>query len=161
LMTIPATGGMPTPLPVPYGANGAISPDGTTLAYTPHSTDTRTWKRYRGGMATDVWLMNLVDKASKRITDWEGDDPIPMWFKDTVYDLTDMGDGPTGYEGEGGHRLNIWVYDTKTGKRSRVTHFKDFDVKWPSIGPGPSGEGEIVFQNGSNIYLQSLAGGEP
>src|SRR6185369_13500172 len=63
LMTIPTTGGMPTQLPVPYGANGSISADGIWLAYTPHTTDFRTWKRYRGGMATDVWLFNLKDKS--------------------------------------------------------------------------------------------------
>ena len=48
-MTIPSTGGLPEKLAPPYGANGAISPDGRTLAYTPHSRDHRTWKRYRGG----------------------------------------------------------------------------------------------------------------
>src|SRR6185369_239065 len=148
-------GGMPTRLPVPYGANGTISDDGTWLAYTPHSTDLRTWKRYRGGMATDVWLFNLKDHSSKRITDWEGTDTIPMWNGDKVYYLSDMGTGDTGYDGE--HRLNIWVYDTKSSQRKQVTHFKDFDVKWPSMGPGADGKGEIVFQQGSGLYLLALA----
>lgn len=157
LMSVPAAGGMPTPLPVPYGANAALNADGTWLAYTPHSTDNRTWKRYRGGMATDIWLLNLADKSSKQITTWEGNDTIPMWHKDKVYYLTDM--GPTGYDGD--FRMNIWVYDTKSGTRTQLTKFKDFDVRWPSIGPGPSGEGEIVFQNGSSVYLLALGGGQP
>jgi tricorn protease-like protein len=147
LFTISPSGGMPAQLPVPYGANGALSADGTMLAYTPHTTDTRTWKRYRGGMATDIWLLNLKDKSSKKITDWEGTDTLPMWAKDKVYYLSDQ--GPE-------HRLNIWVYSTASGKAKQVTRFQDFDVKWPSMGPGPGGKGEIVFQNGASLYLLNL-----
>src|SRR5262249_53778322 len=54
------------------------------------------------------------------------------------------------------HKLNIWSYDTKTEKREQITQFKDLDVKWPSIGPGPDGKGEIVFQRGSELYLLDL-----
>jgi len=154
LFMIGAAGGMPEQLPVPYGANGSISADGTWLAYTPHSTDTRTWKRYRGGMATDVWLFNLKDKTSKRATDWEGTDTIPMWFKDKVYYLSDRGTGEDGMGGD--HRLNIWEYSTASGRSRQVTKFKDFDIKWPSIGPGPQGKGEIVFQHGTGLYLLDL-----
>ncbi|MBL9121683.1 MAG: PD40 domain-containing protein [Phycisphaerae bacterium] len=146
LFTVPSNGGLPTQLPVPYGANGAISSDGTWLAYTPHSIDTRTWKRYRGGMQTDIWLYNLTSGESKRITDWEGQDSIPMWRGDKVYYLSDAGDE---------HRLNIWRYDTKSGKRDQLTRFKDFDVKWPAIGP-ESGSGEIVFQYGAKIWRLDL-----
>src|SRR5690606_9523675 len=151
LFIAPAEGGLPTQLPVPYGANGAISTaDGEGnqwLAYTPHSTDFRTWKRYRGGMATDIWLFNLKDKSSKRVTEWEGTDTIPMWHKDKLYYLAD--EGPD-------HRLNIWVYNAKTGHRKQVTKFKDFDVKWPSMGPGRHGNGEIIFQNGTSLWLLNL-----
>ncbi len=147
LWTVPATGGLPTKLPVPYGANGAISPDGTWLAYTPHAIDHRTWKRYRGGMATDIWLFNLRTNESKKITDWEGTDSLPMWHGSKVYYLSDDG---------AGHKQNIWVYDTQSAAREQVTFFKEFDVKWPSIGPGPSGGGEIVLQHGSDLYLVDL-----
>ncbi|MBC7834706.1 MAG: PD40 domain-containing protein [Phycisphaerales bacterium] len=151
LFTTSAAGGLPTQLPVPYGANGSISADGTWLAYTPHSTDTRTWKRYRGGMATDVWLFNLKDNTSKRITDWEGTDSQPMWHGATVYYMSDQ--GPE-------HRLNIWSYDTASGKRAQVTKITDYDVKWPSIGPGKGGKGEIIFQYGPQLSLVDLATGK-
>lgn len=150
-----AKGGLPEKLPVPYGGFGAVSPDGEWLAYTPHSTDTRTWKRYRGGMATDIWLFNLKTNASKKITDWEGTDTIPMWVPggkgDKVYYLSDA--GPE-------HRLNIWSYSIAGGERVQVTKFADDDVKWPSIGPGDNGEGEIVFQLGSQLRLLNLKSGE-
>ena len=151
LFTVAAEGGLPERLPVPYGGFAQVSPDGTWLAYTPHSTDTRTWKRYRGGMATDVWLFNLKDHSSRKITDWEGTDTIPMWVPggkgDVVYYLSDA--GPE-------HRLNIWACQVKDGKREQLTTFKDWDVKWPSIGPGPKGRGEIVFQLGAELHLFDL-----
>lgn len=147
MYVVSAKGGLPEKLPIPYGVNGSISADGAWLAYTPHSTDFATWKRYRGGMATDIWLFNLRTHKSKRMTDWEGTDTLPMWHGDKVYYLSDA--GPE-------HRLNIWVYDTRTGKREQITRFTDFDVKWPSIGPGEKGEGEIVFQQGSHLYLLNL-----
>lgn len=148
LYTVAASGGMPDKVPVPYGAAGAISADGTWLAYTPHNRDTRTWKRYRGGMASDVWLYNLKSGESKKITDWEGTDTQPMWQGQTIYYLSDQGST---------HRLNIWSYDTRSGKRNAVTKYAAYDVKWPSIGPGPKGRGEIVFQLGPELMLLDLA----
>ncbi len=155
LLSVPSTGGLPTRLPVPYAGFGAISPDGTWLAYTPHSIDTRTWKRYRGGMQTDVWLYNLKDNSSRRISDWEGTDTIPMWVPGgdgkTVYFLSDR--GPE-------HRLNIWAYDVAGDRSRQVTSHTEFDVRWPSIGPGSAGKGEIVFQLGSELRLLDLATGK-
>ena len=150
LFTISTDGGLPEQLPVPYGANGTISPDGTWLAYSPYQRDSRTWKRYRGGMATDIWLFNLEDHSARRVTDWEGTDTLPMWHGRTLYYLSDAGPA---------HRLNIWSYDIETGNRTQVTAFTEFDVKWPSIGPGTQNTGEIVFQYGASLYLLDLATG--
>jgi tricorn protease len=147
LFTVGAAGGLPEKLPVPYGANGAISPNGTWLAYTPHTRDFSTWKRYRGGMATDIWLFNLEDNSARKITDWEGTDTLPMWNGRDLYYLSDAGRE---------HRLNLWSYDTVTGDREQLTDFDDYDVKWPSLGPGPTDRGEIVFQNGSDLFLFDL-----
>lgn len=138
---------LPTKLPIPYGTNGAIDATGTWLAYTPFSHDYRTWKRYRGGLASDVWLFNLKTNQSKQMTDFEGTDSLPMWFGDTVYYVTDA--GPE-------HRINIWAYNTASGERFQITKFTDDDCKFPSIGPGPDGKGEIVVQNGAGLYLVSL-----
>ncbi len=138
---------LPKKLPVPYGTNASISADGKWLAYTPHSHDHRTWKRYRGGMASDIWLYNLETNESKQITDWEGTDSLPMFHGDTVYYVADA--GPE-------HRLNIWSYNVSSGQRNQVTFFHDYDCKWPSIGPGRDGKGEIIVQNGSGLWLVNL-----
>ena len=152
LFTVSPKGGMPDKLPVPYGAFASISPNGEWLAYTPHTTDNRTWKRYRGGMATDVWLFNLKTNQSRQATDWEGTDSIPMWVPGgdgkVLYYLSD--NGPE-------HRLNIWSFNVESGARKQITAHKDNDVRWPSVGPGAGGKGEIVFQLGSELRLLDLA----
>ncbi|MFK7759397.1 MAG: S41 family peptidase [Phycisphaerales bacterium] len=151
LFTVSPEGGMPSKVPVPYGAVGAIDDSGEWLAYTTDSRDFRTWKRYRGGLATDIWLFNLQSNESKKITDWEGTDTTPMWHDDKVYFVSDNGS-------EG--RLNIWSYDTKRDRSEQITTFSDHDVKFASMGPGSSGKGEIVFQLGSQIHLLDLRNGK-
>jgi len=151
LYTVSAKGGLPEKLPIPYGALAAVSADGRWVAYTPHTQDFATWKRYRGGMQTDIWLFDLKELKSKRMTDWEGNDTAPMWQGKKVYYVTDA--GPE-------HRGNIWVYDTANGSRKQITKYADFDVKWPSHGPGPKGEGEIVFQHGSELCLLDIPTGK-
>lgn len=140
-------GGLPQRLPVPYGGNGAVSADGRWLAYTPIPFDFRTWKRYEGGTAMDIWLFDLQAKTSRKITEWPGTDSMPMWNGTTVYYLSDA--GPS-------HLLQIWSFDTIGGVRQQVTDLPEFDVRFPAIGPGPDGRGEIVFQHGSRLMLLSL-----
>lgn len=147
IFTVSPSGGLPEMLPIPYGANGVFDAAGEWAAYTPNWRDFRTWKRYRGGLASDVWLFNTKTLASKQITDFDGTDTLPMWHGESVYFLSDRDDA---------HRLNIWAYNVKSGKTEQVTSFKEYDVKFPSIGPGPAGKGEIVFQNGPELYLLDL-----
>ncbi|MBM44462.1 MAG: hypothetical protein CMJ36_05570 [Phycisphaerae bacterium] len=150
LYTVDAEGGLPRELPVPYGAAGAIHGNGALLAYTPHSRDGRTWKRYRGGMASDVWIMDLEGLDAVQVTDWEGTDTQPMWHGDMLYYLSDAGPN---------HRLNLWRYDLTNGTRTQVTNFDQFDVLWPSIGPGPDGGGEIIFQHGADLMVLDISSG--
>ena len=144
LFTVDPEGGLPEQLPVPYGSMGAISDDGVWLAYTPQNRDTRTWKRYQGGLASDIWLFNLETKESRRLTEWAGTDTQPMWIGKDLYYLSDAGPEM---------RLNIWKADIATGRLTQVTRFDDHDCKFPAVGPGERGRGEIVFQNGASLYL--------
>lgn len=143
---VDAQGGLPESLPMPYGANAAIDQTGTWVAYTPNQRDGRTWKRYRGGMASDIWVVNLKTGESKRVTDWEGTDTMPMWHGDDLYYLSDA--GPE-------HRLNLWRYDVGGDDHEQLTNFANYDIKWPSIGPDDDGPARFVFQNGADLYVHN------
>jgi tricorn protease len=143
LFKVSAQGGLPEQLPVAYGEFGAISPDGHALAFTPVSTDFATWKRYRGGMAPDIWLFDLEKKTAENITHNDAKDTQPMWHGQTLYFLSDRDEH---------ERDNIWAYNTSTKQTKQVTHFTDSDVHFPSVGPD-----ELVFENEGRLYLLDLA----
>jgi tricorn protease len=69
-----------------------------------------------------------------------------MWADDgTLYFMSDREDGT----------LNIYKYDVQTKKTTRVTEYKDYDVKYPSIGPG-----QIVYQYEEALHLLDLKTGQ-
>ncbi len=135
-------GGLPEKLPVPYGEFGTFSPDGKQFVYMPMSQDFRTWKRYRGGWAPDLWLFDLNNFASKNLTNDPANDAQPMWRDNTLYFMSDRGKTA---------RSNIWAQDVATGKARQVTSLTGFDITFPSMGAGA-----IVFQAGGRLYLLDL-----
>ena len=72
-------GGMAVKLPIPYGEFGTFSPDGKQFAYTQKSRTFRTWKRYRGGMAPEIFLFNLDDFSSEIIIDSDANDELRIF----------------------------------------------------------------------------------
>jgi tricorn protease len=135
-------GGLAEKLPVPYGEFGSLSPDGKILAYMPISRDFRTWKRYRGGMAPDIWLFDLNQIKAKNMTDNPANDSQPMWHGKTLYFLSDRGPN---------QRHNIWAIDLESEEARQITNFEDFDIHFPALGPS-----EIVFEAGGKLYLLDL-----
>ena len=144
LYRVPIDGGMPMRLPTDRGSLAAVAPDHSGLAYNRIGRHVRTWKRYEGGLAQDIWLKDFESKTISKITDWNGTDHFPMWEGKTIYFASDREDGT----------LNIYGYDTETKQTKRLTFFKDYDVKYPS-----SGEGKIVFQHGPGLKVLDLASG--
>jgi tricorn protease len=146
LFTVATEGGQPIELPLPYGAFGSIDASGRRLAYTPdlHS-EFSTWRRYQGGMAQDVWLFDLASLQSKRLTDWPGDDALPMWHGSEVFFVSDRGESG---------RINLWSVDVDSGKFTQRTRFEEFDVRFPSAGPD-----DIVFENGGKLWRYEFQGG--
>ena len=140
---IAPAGGLPKQLPIPYGELASFSPDGKKLAYTPRTNAFRTWKRYRGGLASDIWVFDLAGGSAEIITKDPANDDFPMWAGNKLYFLSDR--GPE-------QRANIWVYDFGTKESTQLTKFNEFDVHSPSLGPS-----EIVFEAGGVLYLLSLA----
>ncbi|HEX5069170.1 MAG TPA: PDZ domain-containing protein [Vicinamibacterales bacterium] len=136
------TGGLPEKLPVPYGEFGAFSRDGRQFVYMPQSQDFRTWKRYRGGWAPDLWLFDLQTLASRNLTSNPANDAQPMWRGNTVYFLSDR---------DKVERNNIWALDTTNGRTRQITTLTRYDITFPSI----NGD-TIVFQAGGRLNLLDL-----
>lgn len=141
LFTVPVGGGLPQKMILPTAGLSSYAPDGGKIAFNRVTTENRTWKRYKGGWAPDVWIYDFAANKSERITDWEGSDNFPMWQGDTIWYTSDR----TG-------RLQIWAYDTKAKQHRQVTFHEEYDVKNPSQGPGA-----IVYENGGWLYVLDLA----
>jgi tricorn protease len=150
LYSVPSAGGLPTPFPLAFAGDGAVSADGRYLAYADYGPGLESWKRYRGGYAPDIWLLDLNNNVPKRVTTWEGFDSTPMWHGTSLYYVSDRGSE---------QRRNIWSYDLQAKKHRQLTTFADFDVTSASIGPGEDGGGEIIFEHGAQINLLNLRSG--
>ncbi len=136
-------GGLETPLQIPEGSGATLSPDGKSLAYTPITREFRTWKRHRGGRAQDVWTYDLEKDTAKRITDYDGTDQHPIWYKDKIYFVSDRD-----------LTLNFYSYDLKSGAVAKITNYADYDVLWPS-----GKEGVVAYENGGFLYKLDLESG--
>jgi tricorn protease len=143
LFSVPPGGGLPQQLPLPWAEYGAISPDGHTLAYLPHWRDFRTWKRYRGGLVTNIWLFDLRTHQAKEVPGKDSNDTDPMWHGTTLYFVSDRGPH---------ERANIWSYNTRNGRLRQVTHFEDYDIHFPAMGPDA-----MVFEQGGKLWLMDMA----
>ena len=93
LFTVSKDGGPPEALSVPMAFTGAYSPDGRRLVYAPLDggqfgrTPERwvAWKRYRGGDASYLWIVNLADLTMEKIPRTDSNDINPMWVGDKIY----------------------------------------------------------------------------
>src|SRR5436190_4074549 len=141
---VPFAGGMETPMPIPESGGGMYSPDGKSFVYTPIDRDFRSFKRYRGGRAQDVWVYDLAQNQSRRLTDFRGTDAQPMWIGDTIYFASDR--DPT---------MNLYAMSPQGGEARKLTTFDTYDVLWPSAGPDA-----IVFENGGQIWRYDVAAGK-
>ncbi len=132
------SGGVPQALPVPRGGWCSFSPDGQQMAYNRVFREFRTWKRYRGGQADEIWLHHFGTGETTRLTSDPAQDIFPMWHGDRIYFVS---------EREESHQANLYVMDLKTRKPRRLTDFTEFAVKFPSLG-----DTGIVFENGGYLY---------
>ncbi|MBU8871819.1 MAG: PDZ domain-containing protein [Gemmatimonadales bacterium] len=146
LYRINVAGGMATRLPVDRGSLASVAPDRSGIAYNRLGRHTRTWKRYEGGLAQDIWVKDFKSGDISRITDWQGSDQFPMWGEGAIYFASDR-DNAT---------LNIYRYDTTSKKTTPLTTYKKFDVKYPSLG-----ENKIIYQHGPGLTVLDLANGKP
>jgi tricorn protease len=145
LFTVGMDAELPQQLPVPRGGFTAFSPDDSKMAFNRVFREFRTWKHYRGGMADDIWIYDFKTGATENLTNNPAQDTCPMWGPDNkIYFISDR-DG----------RMNLFSTDLASKETKQLTKFKDFDIKFPSIG-----KQSIVFEEAGYIWRYDLASGK-
>jgi tricorn protease len=145
LFTVGLDAELPQQLPVPRGGFVSFSPDDSKMAYNQVFREFRTWKHYRGGMADDVWIYDFKTGATENLTSNPAQDICPMWGPDNkIYFISDRD-----------NRMNLFVIDLATKETKQLTHFTDYDIKFPSIG-----KDSIVFEQAGYIWRYDLASGQ-
>ena len=145
--SVSVDGGLPEPFPMDQGGLLSYSPDGTKIAYNMIFRNFRQWKRYTGGLAQAITIYDLKNNTSFDVphTDWT--DTFPMWHGNTIYFSSDR--GPE-------HHLNLYSYNLGSKQVEQLTHFSDWDVMWPSLGPDA-----IIFENAGYLYTYDFQSKQP
>ncbi len=144
LYTVSTEGGLEEELPLPMGFEGAYSPEGTQIAYVPISRAFYAWKRYRGGMATPIWIANLSNSHIEKVPREGSNDFNPMWAAGKVWFLSDR-NGP----------VTLFSFDPKTKKVAQSIANTGLDFKSACAGPGA-----IVYEQFGAINLYDLKSGK-
>jgi len=148
LFTVSVEGGFPTELPLPMGVQASYSPDASHIAYVPRwnrrlgaANSYIAIKRYRGGLASPIWIVNLADSSIVKIPRENSNDFNPMWIGDKIYFLSDR-NGP----------VTLFVYDTNTKAVTEVLKNDGFDFKSASAAPGA-----VVYEQLGSLHWFDLA----
>src|SRR5467141_1205874 len=144
LFLVSPQGGTAKPLQVPRASLTTFSPDGTKIAYLETSQEFRTWKRYRGGWSLPIAIYDLKKNSYEELPKTTGMDLFPMWHGNAIYFISDR-------EGV----MNLYSYDLGSKQTKKLTDYKEYDIKWPSLGPDGT-----VYENGGLLYEFNLASGK-
>ncbi|MBK7303125.1 MAG: hypothetical protein IPI90_07680 [Saprospiraceae bacterium] len=98
-------------LPFPHGGFAVILRQ-KKIAFNRVFREFRTWKRYKGGQADEIWIYDFASKQTTKITDNDAQDIIPMWTGNKVYYVSDRD-----------KRMNIFVYDFTTLQTKKADRF--------------------------------------
>jgi tricorn protease len=144
LFAVRVDGSDPEKLPIGWAARIDIDPVSGMWAFNRVTSEGRTWKRYRGGMATDIWVGHPHRADFKKVSPFTCPQEFPMWYGGKVYFLCD----------EGG-TVNIWSMNPDGSDPKRHTDFKEWDARWPAM----SRDGRIAFTLGADIEIFNAADG--
>jgi tricorn protease len=144
LYTVSVEGGLPAALPMPAAGAGDFSPDARRVVYSPLFRDFRSWKRYEGGRAQDLFVFNLASHEARRIAATPRTERDPMWIGDAVYFTSDR-DGT----------LNLYRWDEANDAVTQLTRGATWDVRWP----GTDHRGRIVYELGGELVVYDIAAG--
>src|SRR5262249_32338096 len=91
IWSVPVKGGDEQVLPIGYASRLSVDPESGQWAFTRSSQETSTWKRYRGGTASQIWVGAPGKADFRQVTDFEGSNAFPMWHGGRIYYACDRG----------------------------------------------------------------------
>jgi tricorn protease len=144
LYTIGLDEANPRRMPPEAAAVGAISPDGTALAYSRDIPSFSIQRRfYRGGSMSELRLLNLRDNSERSLKTGNWNVLCPMWVGDHLYHLSDK---------QGSY--NLARFDFKSGKSEELTKSATFGSNHASMGGG-----NIAYTLGGKVFVRDIASG--
>ncbi|HYL78019.1 MAG TPA: PDZ domain-containing protein, partial [Bryobacteraceae bacterium] len=149
LYTVSPEGGLPEVLPLPMACMGAYSSDGKHMVYAPLDggqfapgfSNFVAWKRYRGGEASYLWIVNFADLTTQKVPRTDSNDISPMWIGNKIYFLSDR-NGP----------MTLFSYSPGAKTVNELIKNTGKDINSASAGPGG-----IVYEQFGKIYIFDTA----
>ena len=141
LFRVEREGGLAKPEPIgPAGHIGCGHSGGAVIGRNTNQ-DAARWKRYRGGMAGDLWIDVEGDGQFQRLIQLDGNLSCPMWICDTIFFLSD-------HEGVG----NLYSCSLQGENLKRHTDHEEYYAR------NASTDGtRIVYHAGADLYLYDPA----
>jgi tricorn protease len=144
LVTIDPASGARTVLPLAQASDGCYDAPGGTLFFTRLPFQGSHTKRYRGGMAQNLWRLSPGDSEAKPLTaDFAGTSKAPMWWQGRLYFVSDR-DGT----------MNLWSMRPDGGDLVQHTRHDGWDVTSPTLS-----DGRIAYKLGADIRVFDIASG--
>ena len=152
LFSVSAEGGLPDTLPLPMACMGQYSPDGNRMVYAPIDggqfatgfTNYVAWRRYRGGSASYLWLVDFPSLNTTKIPRTDSNDIYPMWVGNQIYFLSDR-NGP----------MTLFRYDPSSKAVQELVPNSGKDMASANAGPGG-----IVYEQFGQVHLFDIASGK-
>lgn len=143
LYSVPVRGGAPTRLPV--GEAEWYSADSDRRVIGRHRTTLTRWKRYRGGLAGEIWVdASGDDNWTRLFSDTPGGFVQPFWIEDRVWFISDIE----------GH-ANLYSCAPDGSDRTRHTSHTGFTMT-----DAHTDGATIVYSIGGELRRYDIASGE-
>lgn len=129
--------GLVDTLIIPRVYHASFNARASHVAYTPVADAFRSWKRYRGGRTTPIWIFDLKTNDVKQVPHQRATDTFPCWLGETLYFASDR-DGV----------MNLYEYQPGQKDVKALTQSKDFDLRNMS-----ANQGAVIYEMGGQLHV--------
>jgi len=143
IFTISLDGGTPTRLTNGLGDMPSMSPDGNLVAFV-RGAAREFRKRYRGPANLEIWIWNRKSDQYHQITDFAGNDFMPVWHGNQKLRFISDSDGTHNI-----YQLGINSDGSANGNPQALTSFREDGARYFDI----AADGTMVVEKDTHVYL--------